>query len=97
MRVRDTELPTPLIVGGSRGACFRDRIAPLGIVIGISVLISAGCVDRRTETDEAGLEPNFVQGLRYTDERTLTIAEQVLCGRISRRITGHCRIGSSQL
>ncbi len=29
--------------------------------------------------DEAGLEAHFVQGLRYTDERTLAIAEHVLC------------------
>jgi len=36
--------------------------------------------------DDAGLEPTFVQGLRYTDERTLAIAEQVLCARVNRRL-----------
>ena len=35
---------------------------------------------------EAGLEPVWVHGRRYTDERTLNIAEQVLCGRINKRI-----------
>jgi acetylglutamate kinase len=33
--------------------------------------------------DEAGLEAHFVQGLRYTDERTLAIAEHVLCNTIN--------------
>ena len=33
--------------------------------------------------DEAGLEAHFVQGLRYTDERTLAIAEHVLCNVIN--------------
>jgi len=35
---------------------------------------------------QAGVEPRFVQGLRYTDQRTLNIAEQVLCGQINGRI-----------
>jgi len=33
--------------------------------------------------DKAGLEAHFVQGLRYTDERTLAIAEHVLCNVIN--------------
>lgn len=36
--------------------------------------------------DEAGLEAHFVQGLRYTDERTLAIAEHVLCNTINAEI-----------
>ncbi len=32
---------------------------------------------------EAGLEAQFVQGRRYTDERTLAIAEHVLCKQIN--------------
>ena len=35
---------------------------------------------------QAGVEPRFVQGLRYTDQPTLDIAEQVLCGQINGRI-----------
>lgn len=31
----------------------------------------------------AGLEPRWVNGKRYTDEQTLAIAEQVLCGQIN--------------
>lgn len=33
--------------------------------------------------NEAGLEPVWVQGLRYTDERTLTIAEQTLVHNVN--------------
>jgi len=33
--------------------------------------------------NEAGLEPVWVQGLRYTDERTLTIAEQTLVHKVN--------------
>jgi acetylglutamate kinase len=35
---------------------------------------------------KAGLEPQMVQGRRYTDERTLAIAEHVLCDQINRSI-----------
>ncbi len=35
------------------------------------------------EMERAGLEAHFVQGLRYTDERTLAIAEHVLCKTIN--------------
>jgi acetylglutamate kinase len=35
---------------------------------------------------KAGLEPQMVQGRRYTDERTLAIAEHVLCDQINRTI-----------
>jgi acetylglutamate kinase len=35
---------------------------------------------------KAGLEPQMVQGRRYTDERTLAIAEHVLCNQINRGI-----------
>lgn len=50
------------------------------------VIVHGGGKEISAAMDEAGLEPNFVQGLRYTDERTLAIAEQVLCGRINQRI-----------
>src|SRR5947208_13036874 len=35
---------------------------------------------------KAGLEPQMVQGRRYTDERTLAIAEHVLCNQINKFI-----------
>lgn len=36
--------------------------------------------------DEAGIEPRFVMGRRYTDQRTLSIAEHVLCNDINRSL-----------
>jgi acetylglutamate kinase len=50
------------------------------------IIVHGGGKEISKAMDEAGLEPQFVQGLRYTDDRTLAIAERVLCGRINRRI-----------
>jgi len=50
------------------------------------IIIHGGGKEISKAMDDAGLEPTFVQGLRYTDERTLAIAEQVLCARINRRL-----------
>ncbi len=50
------------------------------------IIVHGGGKEINKAMDEAGLEPNFVQGLRYTDDRTLAIAERVLCGRINKRI-----------
>jgi acetylglutamate kinase len=36
--------------------------------------------------ETAGLQPQMVQGRRYTDERTLAIAEHVLCNQINKFI-----------
>ena len=35
---------------------------------------------------EAGLEPRFVQGRRYTDDATLSIVERVLAGHVNRKL-----------
>jgi acetylglutamate kinase len=50
------------------------------------IIVHGGGREISKAMDEAGLEPNFVQGMRYTDERTLAIAERILCGRVSKRI-----------
>lgn len=50
---------------------------------------------------DAGLESRFVQGRRYTDERTLAIAEHVLVNQVNKRIVsqiqklGHQAMGLS--
>jgi len=36
--------------------------------------------------EKAGLTPQMVQGRRYTDDRTLAIAEHVLCNQINRQL-----------
>ncbi len=50
------------------------------------VIVHGGSTAINDAMAQAGLEPQFVQGLRYTDERTLAIVESVLCGRINPRI-----------
>jgi len=50
------------------------------------IIVHGGGKEINAAMDEAGLEPQWVQGLRYTDDRTLAIAEKVLCGNINRRI-----------
>src|ERR1700722_11305932 len=50
------------------------------------ILVHGGgkAINQRMET--AGLVPQMVMGRRYTDERTLAIAEQVLCNEINATI-----------
>src|SRR3954454_6795040 len=50
------------------------------------VLVHGGGKAINEAMEKAGLEPQWVQGRRYTDERTLAIAEHVLCNQINRFI-----------
>ena len=50
------------------------------------VLVHGGGKAITAAMNEAGLEPVFVQGRRYTDERTLTIAEHTLVNKLNRPI-----------
>jgi acetylglutamate kinase len=50
------------------------------------VLIHGGGKAINEAMEKAGLTPQMVQGRRYTDERTLAIAEHVLCNTINRFI-----------
>src|ERR1700676_4639179 len=47
------------------------------------ILIHGGGKAINQRMESAGLQPQMVQGRRYTDERTLAIAEQVLCNEIN--------------
>ena len=38
--------------------------------------------------EQRGLEVQFVQGRRYTDQRTLTVVEHVLCSEVNRSLVG---------
>lgn len=49
------------------------------------IVVHGGGKEITAAMDKAGLEAQFVQGLRYTDERTLAIAEHVLCNTINGR------------
>src|SRR5690606_24290502 len=50
------------------------------------VLVHGGGKAINDAMEKAGLKPQWVQGRRYTDERTLAIAEHVLCNQINRFI-----------
>lgn len=50
------------------------------------IIVHGGGKEISAAMNEAGIEPHFVEGLRYTDERTLAIAEHVLCGQINNRL-----------
>src|ERR1700755_2642539 len=50
------------------------------------ILVHGGGKAINDAMEKAGLVPQMVQGRRYTDERTLAIAEHVLCNQINRHI-----------
>jgi acetylglutamate kinase len=50
------------------------------------VLVHGGGKAINQAMETAGLVPQMVQGRRYTDERTLAIAEHVLCNQINKTI-----------
>jgi acetylglutamate kinase len=50
------------------------------------VLVHGGGKAINQAMEAAGLQPQMVMGRRYTDERTLAIAEHVLCNQINRFI-----------
>jgi len=55
--------------------------------VGMSpVLVHGGGKAINQAMEQAGLVPQMVMGRRYTDERTLAIAEHVLCNQINRFI-----------
>ena len=51
------------------------------------VLIHGGGAAISRAMDEAGIAPRFIQGRRYTDDRSLTIVERVLTQEINERLT----------
>ena len=50
------------------------------------VVVHGGGAAISRAMDEAGLEPNFIHGRRYTDEATLEIVEKILAGEVNQRI-----------
>ncbi len=80
-----------------RDVCFLDAV-------GINpVLVHGGGKGITEAMKREGLEAQFVQGRRYTDERTLAIAEHVLINEVNRFITttidefGHHAMGLHSL
>ncbi|HET6429537.1 MAG TPA: acetylglutamate kinase, partial [Phycisphaerae bacterium] len=46
--------------------------------------------------EEAGLEVQFVQGRRYTDQRTLNVVEHVLCNQVNRHLVETIRSAGAE-
>ncbi len=52
----------------------------------LPVIVHGGGKAISTAMEERGLEVQFVQGRRYTDKRTLSVVEHVLCNEINRQM-----------
>ncbi|MBL4699707.1 MAG: acetylglutamate kinase [Phycisphaeraceae bacterium] len=55
------------------------------------IIVHGGGKSITQAVQKAGLETQFVQGRRYTDQRTLTIAEHVLVNEVNKGIIDHIR------
>lgn len=58
-------------------------MATVGI---LPIVVHGGGKEITEALAAAGLETRFVQGRRYTDQRTLSIAEHILCNKVNRRL-----------
>lgn len=68
-----------------------DDIAFLAAVGMRAVIVHGGGKAISQAMTDAGLEAQFVQGRRYTDDRTLSIAEHVLVNQINASMVDHLR------
>ena len=50
------------------------------------VIVHGGGKAISSAMEQRGLEVQFVQGRRYTDQRTLTVVEHVLCNEVNRKL-----------
>lgn len=50
------------------------------------IIVHGGGKEISQALEQAGLTTRFVEGRRYTDERTLSIAEHVLCSQVNQRL-----------
>ncbi|MFA5863456.1 MAG: acetylglutamate kinase [Phycisphaerae bacterium] len=58
-------------------------MASVGI---LPIVVHGGGKEITEALTTAGLETRFVQGRRYTDQRTLSIAEHILCNQVNKRL-----------
>src|SRR3989440_4197097 len=82
-----------IIVVKAGGSIMDDEVALSTILTDIvfmnyvgmqPILVHGGGKAINEAMEKAGLTPQMVQGRRYTDQRTLAIAEHVLCNQINR-------------
>jgi len=62
------------------------------------VLVHGGGKAISSAMEARGLDVQFVKGRRYTDQRTLTVVEHVLCNEVNQNIVSHIEgLGSSAM
>ena len=71
------------VTGQVRDDLLSDVI--LLFLVGIRVVVVHGGGQEITEMlARLGKEPRFIDGLRYTDEETMAVVQQVLCGQVNK-------------
>ena len=56
-------------------------------LVGVNVVVVHGGGPEITEMlDKIGKQSKFVDGLRYTDEETMEVVQQVLCGKVNKNL-----------
>ena len=80
-----------------REAVIRDII--LLHLVGIQVVVvHGGGPEISAMLQKLGKEPRFVDGLRYTDEETMDVVQQVLCGKVNKDLVATLsRVGGRAL
>ncbi len=74
-----------MVTEALKDAVVRDIV--LLSLVGINiVLVHGGGPEISQMLNRINKEPRFVDGLRYTDEETMEIVQQVLCGKINKNI-----------
>ena len=69
--------------GGVRSAVISDII--LLHLVGVRVvMVHGGGPEIGHMLEKVGKQSRFVDGLRYTDEETMDIVQQILCGKVSK-------------
>ena len=77
------------------GSLMQDEEALLHVLLDLvfmetvgmcPVIVHGGGAAISRAMDDAGIEPNFIRGRRYTDEKTLRIVKQVLAKDVNERI-----------
>lgn len=63
-------------------------IAALKIVGVNPILVHGGGPEINKLLGKLGIEPNFKNGMRVTDEATMEVAQMILCGKINKNIVG---------
>lgn len=94
------ELKVVIKIGGSvlerlHSAFFKECIQLMekGIT---PVIVHGGGPMISARMDQAGIEPQFVDGLRVTDQQTLEIVEMVLAGSVNKRLVTQFRLAGAQ-